>query len=300
MVNQQRGHQKGPAPQTGCANYTTMEEIPTGEEVLAGTFFLNEHPVIILFDSLAGTFFLNEHPVIILFDSRVSHDFTSSTCAKKAGLSMVATEAPYVISTPGGQVDVDQIVHKAPLELAERLLSINLIRLKGQGLDVILGMSWMKVHRAVLDIAGQLVHLDTPIYGKVILHLPTILCIKASLHHVLELKLEDSHVIQEFLDVFHDDLPEMPPERAIEFKIELQPGTAPIAKAPYKMSPIEMKELKIQLQDLIDKRLYPPKYIALGLFSLVYRKEGQRATSMCGLLTTHVTPAFYNNKIMSN
>jgi hypothetical protein len=53
--------------------------------------------------------------------------------------------------------------------------------------------------------------------------------------------------------VFFDDLPGMPPERAIEFKIELQPDTAPIAKAPYKMSPVEMKELKIQLQGLLDK-----------------------------------------------
>jgi hypothetical protein len=47
--------------------------------------------------------------------------------------------------------------------------------------------------------------------------------------------------------VFPDDLPGMPPKRAIEFKIELQPGTTPIAKAPYKMSPVELKELKIQL-----------------------------------------------------
>jgi hypothetical protein len=135
VVNQQRGHQKGPMPRVSHANYTTMEEIPTGEEVLAGTFFLNEHPIIILFDSGA------------------SHDFISSTCAKKAMLSMVAAEAPYVISTPRGRVDADQIVCKAPLELVGRVFSTDLIILKGQGLDVILGMSWMKVHRAVLDIA---------------------------------------------------------------------------------------------------------------------------------------------------
>jgi hypothetical protein len=47
--------------------------------------------------------------------------------------------------------------------------------------------------------------------------------------------------------MFPDDLPGMPPERAIKFKIELQHGTTPIAKAPYKTSPMEMKELKIQL-----------------------------------------------------
>jgi hypothetical protein len=85
------------------------------------------------------------------------------------------------------------------------------------------------------------------VYGKVILHLPTISRIKASLHHMSELKLEDIHVIREFLDVFPDDLPGMPPKRVIEFKIELQPSTAPIAKAPYKMSPVKLKEFKIQL-----------------------------------------------------
>jgi hypothetical protein len=83
------------------------------------------------------------------------------------------------------------------------------------------------------------------VYGKVILHLPVVSCIKASLHHVVELKYEDIHVIREFPNVFPNDLPGMPPERAIEFKIELQPDTAPIAKDPYKMSPVEMKELKI-------------------------------------------------------
>jgi hypothetical protein len=59
------------------------------------------------------------------------------------------------------------------------------------------------------------------VYGKVILHLPVISRIKASLHHVAELKLEDIHVVREFLDIFSDDLPRMPPERAIGFKIEL-------------------------------------------------------------------------------
>jgi hypothetical protein len=81
------------------------------------------------------------------------------------------------------------------------------------------------------------------LYGKVILHLPAVSHIKASLHHVVELNLEDIHVVQEFSDVFSDDLPRMPPGRVIE----LLPDTSPIAKVPYKMSPVELKELKIQL-----------------------------------------------------
>jgi hypothetical protein len=75
---------------------------------------------------LAGTFFLNVRPIIILFDSGASHDFISSTCAKKAILSMVATEAPYVIGTPGGQVGADQIVCRALLDLPERVFETDL------------------------------------------------------------------------------------------------------------------------------------------------------------------------------
>jgi hypothetical protein len=74
--------------------------------------------------------------------------------------------------------------------------------------------------------------------------------------------------------MFPDDLPGMPPERLIEFKIELQPGTVPIAKAPYKMSPVEMKELKIQLQGLLDKGYIRPSTSPWGCSALfVERKD---------------------------
>jgi hypothetical protein len=111
----------------------------------------------------------------------------------------------------------------------------------------------MKMHNVILDIATILVHLNSPVYGKVTLHLPTVARIKASLHHVVERKIEDIHVVREFLNMVLNDLPGMPIERVIEFKIELQPSTASIAKAPYKMKHVELTELKIQLHDLQDK-----------------------------------------------
>jgi hypothetical protein len=67
----------------------------------------------------------------------------------------------------------------------------------------------------------RLVHLNSVGYEKVTLHLPAISRIKASLHHIVERRLEDIHVVCEFSDMFPDDLSGMPPERAIEFKIEL-------------------------------------------------------------------------------
>jgi hypothetical protein len=100
-----------------------VDGIPTGEEVFAGTFFLNERPIVILFDFGA------------------SHDFMSSACDKKARLTLVASRVPYVISTPGGRVDADQIVRKVQLNLSGRVFETNLIVLSGQGIDVILDMS---------------------------------------------------------------------------------------------------------------------------------------------------------------
>jgi hypothetical protein len=91
----------------------------------------------------------------------------------------------------------------------------------------------MMMHNAILDISAHLVHLNSPMYRKVTLNLPTVVCLEATLHHVVGMSLEEIHVVQEFLDIFPDDLPRMPPERDIKFKIELQPGTAPISKSLY-------------------------------------------------------------------
>jgi hypothetical protein len=131
----------------------------------------------------------------------------------------------------------------------------------------------MKWHKAILDIATQLVHLNSPVHGKVTLHLRAVAYIKTSLHHVVKKKIEEIHVIQEFLDVFPDDLPRMPPKRAIEFKTELQPDTAPIAKSPYQMTLMELAEMKIQLQDLLDKGYIRPSSSPWGCPSLFVSKK---------------------------
>jgi hypothetical protein len=170
-------------------------------------------------------------------------------------------------------VDADRVVWKVPLDLSGRVFKTALIVLSGQGIDVILGMSWMKWHKAVLDISARLVHLNSPVYGKVTLLLPMISRIKASLHHVVERRLEDIHVVRDFPDVFPDDLSGMPPGRAIEFKIELQFGAAPISKASYKMSQEELAELKIQLKDLLDKGFIRPSSSPWGCPALFVSKK---------------------------
>jgi hypothetical protein len=138
-----------------------------------------------------------------------------------------------------------QIAREVPLKLARQVFPTHLIVWDGQGIDVILGMSWMKLPKSILDIVRRLVYLDSLIYGRVTLHLPVLIHLKASIHHTVTKNIEEIPMVREFLDVFPDDLPRMPPKRDIEFRIELQPGTASIARSAYKMSQNELAKLKI-------------------------------------------------------
>jgi hypothetical protein len=123
---------------------------------------------------LVCTMYLREDPIVILFDSRDSHDFMSLACAQKTNLPLEKTEVSYLILTSGGQVVADRMVRKISLKLGGQIFPTNFLILKGQGIDIILGMRWMKMHKNLLDISTHLVHLDSPASGKVTLHLPVV------------------------------------------------------------------------------------------------------------------------------
>ena len=72
------------------------------------------------------------------------------------------------------------------------------------------------------------------------------------------MNLEDIAVIKEFLDMFLEELPGLPPEREVDLFVEILPGTAPISRAPYRMAPTELNKLKIQLQEHLDKGFIRP------------------------------------------
>jgi hypothetical protein len=197
---------------TGHVNYTTMEDIPKGEQVLTCTFSLNGYPAVVLFDSGA------------------THDFITEACTQRSQLSIHHIDTPYLISTLGGRVVTKQTVMHAPLDLAEKLYKSSLIVLDGQGLDIILDMGWMRAHKTLLDIATRVVQLDSPLYCTQVLQLSVIPVATPSIHHTAAQNLEDIPVACEFPDVFPEDLPGMPPDWDAEFIIELQPGTAPISR----------------------------------------------------------------------
>jgi predicted aspartyl protease len=134
---------------------------------------------------LAGTFFLNGHSAIVLFDSGATHDFVSKACTQKGILVIEPISAPYMISTPGGHIVSKHVVVNPPLNLKGRIYKTCLIILDGQGIDVILGMSWMRRHQVLLDTATRVVHLDSPKHDRVTLQLASTPVPATLAHHTI-------------------------------------------------------------------------------------------------------------------
>ncbi|GJX52433.1 putative reverse transcriptase domain-containing protein [Tanacetum coccineum] len=168
--------------------------------------------------------------------------------------------------------------------------------------DVIIGMDWLSKYYALIDYAEKIVRIP---WGNktLIVHgdgsnqgngtsLNIISCTKTHkyllkghnvfLAHVTtkevedksgKKQLEDLPIVRDFPEVFPEDLPGLPPTRQVKFQIDLKPGAAPIARAPYQLAPSEMKELSEQLQGL-----YKTQFLTLGSSGLVCQKEGRIIT----------------------
>jgi hypothetical protein len=219
----------------GKLNFTTMVDIPEGAAVLTGTFSIRDHPVKILFDSGA------------------THSFISESLVSKLGLHSCHTKESFVISTAGGSIPSNTITKVVPLQLGSKTFLTNLIHLGLGGLDVILGMNWLTQHQVILDIASRMVEIHSPTSGHTTLYFPKAEGINPCSYAAVTIQLENIPVVCEYPDVFPDDLPGMPPDRDVEFVIELQPGTAPISKRPYRTPPKELAELKINFKNCLIK-----------------------------------------------
>jgi hypothetical protein len=178
-----------------------------------------------------------------------------------------------MITTPGGKISSNQIYRKVPIQLGSNLIKTDLLLLDLEGMDVLLGMDSMTRHGVSLDISSRAVEIDSPDQKTTILYLPHQGYRNSCAYAVEGIKLKDIPIICEYPDIFLDDLPGMPLDRHIEFIIELQPGTAPISKRPYRMLPNELAELKIQLQNLLDKGFIRPSASPWGCPARFVKKK---------------------------
>jgi hypothetical protein len=178
-----------------------------------------------------------------------------------------------MISTPGGKITSNQMVKSVPIQFGSKLIKTDLVLLDLEGIDVILGTNWMTEHGVLLDISSRVIEINSPHQEAIILYLPQQEYLHSCTYAITDVKVKDIPIVCEYPDVFPDDLPGMPPDRDIEFIIELQPGTAPISKRPYRMPPNELAELKIQLQDLLDKGFIRPSASPWGCPALFVKKK---------------------------
>ncbi|XP_041020385.1 uncharacterized protein LOC121262002 [Juglans microcarpa x Juglans regia] len=146
-----------------------------------------------------------------------------------------------VVATPtGNSVVCSEILPGCPLSIEGRQMPADLIVFHMVGFDVILGMDWLASYHASIDCAKKEVVFRPPNEG-----IPS-LCGRSAKGEVM---LEQIPVVRDYPEAFPEDLSGLPPEREVEFAIELVLGTAPLSKAPYRMAPSELAELKEQLQD---------------------------------------------------
>ena len=222
-------------------------------------------------DTVIGIMFVFDTPARVLFDSESSRSFVSSSFALHDDRELSSVKSKLVVTTPLGEQILRTSMFKGCEILVECvMLKANIIPLEMFDFDVIMGIDWLSNHRALLDCFTKKIVFRKPGYPQLEFEgdrriLPTcvISTLKAKrllhkgcegyLANVIdksssEVTLENVLVVYEF----PEDLPSLPPDRELEFGIELLPSSASISIPPYRMAPAKLKELKIQLQNLVD------------------------------------------------
>jgi hypothetical protein len=132
-----------------------------------------------------------------------------------------------------------------------------------KGIDAILEMDWLSKHKELIDCAKKSVKLTTPEGKELEFVAGPVVTAKGVANRAKVNQLDASQgsevpVVNAFPDVFPEELPGMPPDRDIEFVIELKPGTAPIYKTPYRMATLELAKLKEHINELLEKGFIRP------------------------------------------
>jgi hypothetical protein len=195
-------------------------------------------------DVVLGIFLTSSHPATILFDSGASHSFISSSFVVKHQLPITIMKRTMLVSSPRGEMRTKHIFPTISITIRGVDFLANLIILDFKGIDIILGMDWLRKYDGVILCAKRVIRL-TKEDGTIVEFSAAIPAERVSLlNKVQGTSLNEIGIVQEYPDVFPEELPGMPPDHNIEFMIELLPGTPPISKRPYRIPVNELVELK--------------------------------------------------------
>ena len=241
---------------------------------------------------IQGTFLLSRLWARVLFDSGASRSFIVASVVIELGLEVETLEEPFYVSSPLGiKVRIGMICRGCELEILGTLLTVDLRIMDMSKFDVILGMDFLTAYRVVIDCKRRRVTAYTQGGTRVVFQgdkhdiLPQTVyesrCQGQLAGWLASLTLEDEvrpdfdlpRVVCEYEDVFPDELSGLPPQRVVDFGIELHPGTSPISMTPHIMALVELQELRVQLQELLDKGFIRPSTSPWGAPALFAKKK---------------------------
>jgi hypothetical protein len=122
---------------------------------------------------MMGTFLVANYPAVILFDSSASHTFISKNFVEKHCIPSTESREGFIIHSPRGQIFTKEVVFHVPITLAELKFPTNMSVLKGQDIDVILGMNWLAQHKAILNTDLRTIKLSHG-HEEVLLSIPVV------------------------------------------------------------------------------------------------------------------------------
>ncbi|GKE18013.1 putative reverse transcriptase domain-containing protein [Tanacetum coccineum] len=222
------------------------------------------------------TFTLNNHYATTLFDSCVDYNFVSTALTPLLGIKSSDFEFSYEIEIARGQiVKIDKVIRGCELEIGGHTFNIDLIPFGSRSFDVIIGMDWFSKHRAEIICYEKVVRIPLR-NGKTLSVIGERL--EEKVRHLRSAKTKDQKkedivVVRNFHGVFLDDLSGLPPNREIEFCIDLILGAIPVMKSPYRLVPSKIEELPGQLKELQDKGFIRPSSSPWGALVLFVKKK---------------------------
>ncbi|GJT22950.1 putative reverse transcriptase domain-containing protein [Tanacetum coccineum] len=217
---------------------------------------------------ITGTFLLNNRYATILFDTGTDRSFVSNTFSALINITPTTLESHYDIELAEGKIiGVNTIIRGCTLNFMNHPFNIDLMPVPLGSFDVIIGMDWLTKYHGVIICDENIVR-GCDVF---LAHITT----KEAKDKSEGKRLEDVPIFRDFPEVFPEDLPSIPPARQVEFQIDLLPGAAPVARAPYRLAPSEMKELAEQLQELSDKGFIRPNSSSWGAPVLFVKKKDE-------------------------
>ena len=251
--------ESGPTQQnfTGHVNHISADESQEKPEVVIGMFSVNDIPAVILFDSGA------------------SHSFISRSFATQNNFPCTILGKNMLVQTPGSIIKSNLVCRDQEININGVYFPTSLIIIESEKLDIILCMNSSTQYQVSINCATREVTLTslngqaTKFYARK--NIPKQELVFTAVAGELEL----IPVVSEFHDVFPEELPGMPPDRELEFAIDLVPGTTLLYKKYYRMPSSELVELKKQLDEMLQKGYIRPSYSPWGSPAIfVDKKDG--------------------------